>query len=61
MLGSGTLNATGQASFSTSALAAGSHSITAAYGGDDTFSGSVSPVLKQLVKLWVYLPLVARP
>jgi Big-like domain-containing protein len=36
-------------SFSTSALAAGSHSITAHYGGDSNYNPSVSPVLTQQV------------
>ncbi|HEX9441905.1 MAG TPA: Ig-like domain-containing protein, partial [Roseiflexaceae bacterium] len=61
MLGSGMLDAGGQVTFSTAAMTVGSHNITAAYGGDDTFSGSVSPILEQLVKLRVYLPLVVRP
>src|SRR5207244_3544965 len=41
-LGTATLNASGVASYTTSAiqLAAGSHSISAAYGGDANFSGS---------------------
>jgi len=49
-LGSGTLNGSGQAMFTTSTLAAGSHSITASYGGDATFSGSTSSTLTQTVK-----------
>jgi len=48
-LGSGTLNASGQATLSTSALVAGTHSITAAYQGDATFEPSTSPVLTQTV------------
>lgn len=48
-LGSGTLNASGQATFSTSVLSATPHSITAVYGGDANFSGSTSPALSQLV------------
>ena len=39
----------GTASFSTSALGAGSHSITAQYSGDANFNGSVSPALVQNV------------
>lgn len=39
----------GAASFTTSALAAGSHALTAAYGGDADFSASVSPVDMQSV------------
>lgn len=48
-LGTGTLNASAQATYSTSALAAGSHSITAVYGGDSTYTGSTSAVLSQVV------------
>ena len=48
-LGSGTLNGSGVATFSTSALAAGSHVITAEYVGDTNFSGSTSPPLTQEV------------
>jgi len=49
LLGTGTLN-NGVATYTTSALSAGSHSITAVYGGDTNFVGSTSPVLKQVVK-----------
>src|SRR5439155_9319295 len=38
-LGTGTLNGAGQATFSTSTLAAGTHAITAVYAGDTTFNG----------------------
>jgi hypothetical protein len=38
------------ASLSTSSLAIGTHSITAAYGGDSNFAGSTSPVLIQAVQ-----------
>lgn len=48
-LGPGTLNASAQATYSTSTLAAGSHSITAAYGGDATFAASTSSVLTETV------------
>jgi Bacterial Ig-like domain (group 3)/FG-GAP-like repeat len=41
-LGNGSLNGTGVATFMTSSLAAGAHSITAQYGGDNNFSGSTS-------------------
>lgn len=47
-LGTGTLSG-GKATFKTSSLAKGKHSITAAYGGDATFTGSTSPVLTQTV------------
>jgi hypothetical protein len=48
-LGTGTLNSSGQATFATSSLAVGSHSITAVYGGDSNHLGSTSPVLTQTV------------
>jgi hypothetical protein len=41
-LGTGTLNAGGQATYSTSSLAAGSYSVAATYGGDTTFAASTS-------------------
>lgn len=52
-LGSGTLavvNGQDQASFSTVTLAAGSHTITASYGGDSGFSGSTSTLTQQVGK-----------
>ena len=48
-LGTGTLDGFGQTTLSTSALAVGSHSITAVYGGDSNFITSTSPVLTQSV------------
>jgi hypothetical protein len=48
-LGMGTLNGSAQATFMTSSLAAGAHSITASYGGDASFAASTSPVLTQTV------------
>jgi sugar lactone lactonase YvrE len=47
-LGSGTVS-TGVATFTTSSLATGSHSITAAYSGDTNFTTSSSSVLSQTV------------
>ncbi len=47
-LGPGTLSG-GVATFTTSALTAGSHSITAVYGGDANFTTSTSPILTQVV------------
>src|SRR5439155_1181965 len=49
-LGTGTLNSSGQAMFTTSTLAVGPHSITASYGGDATFKESTSPKFTQTVK-----------
>ena len=52
-LGSGTLNGSGVANFSTTALSLAAtnspHSITAVYGGDSTFCGSGSSALPQAV------------
>jgi hypothetical protein len=48
LLGSKTLSG-GVASFATSSLAAGSHSITAKYSGDANYNGSTSGVLTQTV------------
>jgi hypothetical protein len=42
LLGTGTVSG-GTASFSTSSLSAGNHSITAVYSGDGNFNGSTSP------------------
>ncbi|EET89493.1 Fibronectin type III domain protein [Clostridium carboxidivorans P7] len=47
-LGTGTLSS-GTATFSISALAVGSHSITAVYGGDANYNGSTSSALTQVV------------
>ncbi|MDF3294442.1 Ig-like domain-containing protein, partial [Streptomyces sp. RB6PN23] len=48
LLGTGTLSG-GVATFSTTTLATGSHSLTAVYNGDTNFSGSTSPVDTQTV------------
>ena len=62
-LGSGTLNSSGVATLSTSALSvsASPHSITATYGGDNTFGASTSSVLWQIITVssgMVSIPLV---
>ncbi|HZS08970.1 MAG TPA: lamin tail domain-containing protein [Blastocatellia bacterium] len=44
-LGTGTLDGSGQAAFTTHTLPAGTHSITATYGGDGTFAASASGAL----------------
>jgi hypothetical protein len=49
VLGTGTLGG-GSASFTTSTLKVGTHSITAVYGGDLDFSSSTSKALKQIVE-----------
>jgi hypothetical protein len=48
-LGTGTLNASGQATFTTATLAVGARSITAVYGGSTSYNTSTSPVLTQTV------------
>jgi hypothetical protein len=48
-IGVGTLNASGQATFTISILEIGTHHITAVYNGFAGFSGSTSPVVAQTV------------
>lgn len=55
-LGSGVVDAAGKASFATAALAAGTHSITAAYSGDANFASSVSAAISQQI-----VPVSTRP
>jgi hypothetical protein len=47
VLGSGTLNSDGVATFTTATLSIGRHTVTAVYGGDDNFSDSTSFALDQ--------------
>ncbi|MFZ0827563.1 MAG: YDG domain-containing protein [Verrucomicrobiia bacterium] len=51
ILGSGTLNGSGQASFSTNKISAATtvHSIAAVYGGNTNFTGSTSGALSQTI------------
>ena len=49
VLGTGALDGSGQASHIPGTLAAGSHSITASYGGDTAFGASVSPAFSYTV------------
>jgi hypothetical protein len=49
-LGSTALNSSGHATFATTALAAGSHAITAMYSGDSTLAASSSTALTQTVR-----------
>jgi hypothetical protein len=48
-IGSGALNGSAQATFTTTTLSGGTHSITATYGGDNTFAGSSSSAVTQTV------------
>jgi ELWxxDGT repeat protein len=50
VLGTGTLNGAGRATFTTSQLALGTHAITATYAGDNNFTSSVSVILAETVK-----------
>jgi MYXO-CTERM domain-containing protein len=50
LLGTGTLNGSGGATLNTSALATGTHAITAVYGGDADHAGGSSSALSQVVK-----------
>jgi hypothetical protein len=49
-LGTGTLNASDQATLVTATLGLGTHSLKAVYGGDANFTGSASSALSQVVK-----------
>ena len=49
VLGTNTLDSTGSATFRTSTLDAGSHNITASYGGDATTKASVSTAMVEVV------------
>jgi Bacterial Ig-like domain (group 3) len=49
VIGTGTLNGSGQATYTTSALAVGSHSITAVFEGDTDFTTSTSAAITQRV------------
>lgn len=48
-LGTGTLTSSAAATYQTSSLAAGSHSITAVYSGDANFAGSTSAALVETI------------
>jgi hypothetical protein len=58
MLGTGTLNSSGVATFIISTLASGAHSITAAYGGDSHYLAATSAALTQQVSVSVAAPTV---
>jgi CSLREA domain-containing protein len=60
-LGSPVALSNGQASLSTSALAVGTHPITATYSGDTNHNGSTSNQIDQIVTdFTVYLPLISH-
>jgi hypothetical protein len=49
VLSSGTLNASGQATYTTWSLAVGSHSLTAVYSGDNNFTASTSAAVTETI------------
>src|SRR6185369_7900412 len=49
VLGTGPINGSGVATFSTAALSVGSHPITVVYGGDANFLGGTSNTVNQVV------------
>jgi hypothetical protein len=49
LLGTATLDASGQAAFRTSTLSAGTHQITAVYAGNVSYASSTSAVLNQVI------------
>src|SRR5262249_44884054 len=50
VLGTGAVDGTGVATFTTSSLSVGNHAITAVYAGDTNFTGSTSIAFGQTVK-----------
>jgi hypothetical protein len=60
-LGTGTLNGSGVATFTTSTLALGPNSVTAVYGGDSNNSGSTSPAVTVTVTVAQVLSATLTP
>jgi hypothetical protein len=56
-IGTSSLNSSGQATLTSSALSAGSHNITARYDGDANYASSTSPALTQTVLFGVTVKL----
>jgi hypothetical protein len=61
LLGFARLDPTGHASLSTTALALGTHSLTVAYGGDGSFSGSSSAAYSEVVQSPGFTITLANP
>src|SRR4029077_1976885 len=61
LLGTGALDGTGTASFSTTGLSLGTHTVTASYGGDTSFKVSTSASVSQLVRAPSTTVLTAAP
>jgi ELWxxDGT repeat protein len=49
VLGTATLNGAGQATFTTSTLALGTHVVSASYAGDTNFTASFSPIVSEVI------------
>ncbi|MHB1959876.1 MAG: FG-GAP-like repeat-containing protein [Acidobacteriaceae bacterium] len=60
-LGTGTLNGSGVATYSTSTLSVGTHPITAQYSGDTNFAPSVSSAITETVNAAPTFTLAAQP
>lgn len=60
-LGVSTLNGNGMATFTTSSLSVGSHSILVAYGGDTSFAGGTSTAVSQSVYIAAFAPVTTSP
>jgi hypothetical protein len=60
-LGTGGLNASGVATYATTALAVGSRSITASYGGDSNYANSTSTALTETVNVAGFAPVSGVP
>lgn len=61
VIGTGTLNGSGQATFATAALAPGTHSITAAYSGDSVYQVATSSAVPVMVLAQSTTTLTATP
>jgi len=59
LLSSGTLDATGSASFSTNALAVGTHSITASYAGDSNYAAAATILVQTITSASTQVVLTA--
>jgi pro-kumamolisin-like protein/Big-like domain-containing protein len=60
-IGLTSLNASGQAQLTTTSLSVGSDQITAAYGGDQNYSGSMSPAITETVSAAPTFTITANP
>jgi hypothetical protein len=61
VVGTGKLDATGHAAFSTVGLALGTHNLTAVYAGDATYASSTSAVVAEMVETPGFTIALANP